>query len=156
MTDTTSIQPINATVPSTDERITTLTTMVEKLASGLNAFSSAVVSTLSGQQQTMPAAVTSVKRRGRPPKAASATVEAPARTKAATPDEIHAVSIVKRAGRITQTEMANELKIERSLVRARMFGPLERGEVVARLIKKPGDHPNVLYYRPEWCSFKGE
>ncbi len=159
MTDTT--QTI-----STDDKISALTALVETIAKGqkamtdgLNKFSTAVVETLSGQA-TAPAAkvaaapaATGAKRRGRPPKAVSAE---PVKPKAATPDEVHAVELVKRAGRITQTELHTALKIDRSLVQARMYGPLERGEVVVRYVKKPGEHRQIVYYRPDWASFKGE
>lgn len=155
MTDTTAtISPIANSAPTTDDRIVTLTTMVEKLTSGLNAFSGAVVSTLSGQQHTAPApAATAVKRRGRPPKAVAPE---PVKAKPATPDETHAVDLVRRAGRITQTELADLLKVERSLIQHRMSGPLERGEVFARYVKRPGEHRNIVFYRPDWISVKGE
>lgn len=169
MTDTT-IQPINISPDASNEatirgEISALAALVETIAQGqkaitdgLNRFSTAVVETLSGQHAVTSAApaATAVRRRGRPPKAASEAPAVPAKPRDLTADEKYVVDLVKRAGRMTQTELADTLKIERSLVQARMREPLKRGLIVAQIIEPPTGHRHVLYRRADWVSFKGE
>lgn len=169
MTDTSS-----QTINSTDDKISALTALVETIAKGqkamtdgLNKFSTAVVETLSGQTAAAPAPTVAApaaiegKRRGRPvgsrnkPKA-DAVPAVPAKPRELTADEKYAVDLVKRAGRMTQTELADTLKVERSLVQLRMKEPLKRGLVVAQVVEPPTGHRHILYRRADWVSFKGE
>lgn len=180
MTDTTTIQPINAGSDVTSEdKIGALTQLVETLAKGqkaltegLNKFSISVIETLSGMPANAPAPAPAAtapdassapaKRRGRPvgsrnkPKADAAPV-APEKPRELTADEKYAVDLVKRAGRITQTDLADALKIERSLVQSRMREPMRRRMVIAEIIEPiNGGHAYRLYRRADWVSIKGE
>lgn len=155
MTDTT-IQPANIQTDPTEERFSRLESMLEKLTVGLNAFSSSVVTVLSGQQTAAPATQTQARRRGRPPKAASEATPTKAEPRPLHPKSVEMADLVKRTGRITQTELANQLGVERSAVQAYSYPLLERGMIVARLTKPVNGHRQVVYYRPEWVSFRGE
>jgi len=152
MTDTT-IQPTDIQTDPTEERFSRLESMLEKLTVGLNAFSTSVVTVLSGQQATAPAA--QARRRGRPPKTSEAT-PAKAEPRPLHPKSVEMADAVRRTGRITQTELANQLGVERSAVQAYSYPLLERGMIVARLTKPANGHRQVVYYRPEWVSFRGE
>lgn len=148
-----------AQTESSEEKIDRLTSMIDKLAIGMTQFSGAVIQALSGQPATATATAEATgapaKRRGRPPKAAG---EAPTATadRPLHPKSVEMADIVKRTGRVTQTDVANQLGVERSAVQNYSLPLLERGLVVARLVKSAGHHRSVVYYRPEWVSFRGE
>lgn len=138
----------------------------DKLSDQLAKFSGAVVQTLSGQPQAPAAAP--ARRRGRPPKAeasspaaaVTATTTAARKAQAVNANSDHpmarqAFALIEKAGRITQTELANQLKIERSAVEYHTNPLVADGKIVKRTVM-PNGTKTILFYRRDWASFKGE
>lgn len=146
MTDTTA----DNTNVSSD--IKTLKEEISGLKSAMSAFSDGMVAFLTGSQTATPA-----KRRGRPPKAETlARQAAPAKEEPLHPTAVAIADIVKREKRVTQTEVANQLKIERSLVQNHVNTLLEKGLIKVMQVKKPGSHRENVFYRPDRVSAIGE
>lgn len=139
------------TIETTDisAKLTTLGDQLSKQSDQLAKFAAAVVSALSGQ----PSSSAPAKRRGRPPKAVSVEPEV-ARVKEMHPLARQALGIIERRGRVTQTDLANEMKIERSAVEYHCLnGLIAEGKAVARVVK-PGGVKTIIYYSNNWASFR--
>jgi hypothetical protein len=166
MTETTALQTSGA-ADGPEDKIKALTSIVERLENGMMAFSSTVISALTGQPQgkasssTVSAPTIGAKRRGRPPGSVNrAKAPEAVEVKPPHPLELSIVDMLKRTGRMTQTELAHSLKKERATIEHHAVKKdnslLERGEVVVRYIKPKGKHKQVLYYHPTWANFRGE
>lgn len=137
-------------------KLSMLEQAIAKTNENLVRFSGAVTSLLSGQP--ISGLQAPAKRRGRPPKASTDRI--PETVATPKPKELHpmaqqALTIVERAGRITQTELAAEMKVERSQVEYHCLSLVEAGRIVSRTVK-PRGVKTILYYRHDWASFKGE
>jgi hypothetical protein len=156
MTDATNT--INENSVSEGDQVKALTGIVERLEQNLIAFSGTVIQALTGHPQGA-TTTTPARRRGRPPKAISAPPVVEVKPRAPHQMELAIADVLKRSGRMTQTELAHSLKKERSLVVHHIEkegGLLERGEVIMRYVKKAGEHRHIVYYHPTWVSFRGE
>lgn len=154
---TNSANPTIDQTPESSDKIDRLAAQIEKLTSHLQAFAGGVVSALSGQPQT--AVTPTGKRRGRPPgsgaKQRAASQGAPTTLeKPPHPLMLQAVDLVQRNGRMTQTHLAEIMKIERSHLAHHMRDALSKGLVVKRSVAPKGMKEEVVFYKPEWARFK--
>lgn len=145
--------------PSQSDRIDALAEQIRRLTDGMQAFVGAAISTLSGVPQSTP--IVSNRRRGRPPGsknkttlAAAQAVETPAE-KPWHPIALRAVSLLDAQGRMTQTELAKALKIERSHLAHHMQRAIKEGKAIKR-ITYPNNVETCVFYSPKWAHFKGE
>ena len=154
MTESTADNTIVSTeIKTLKDEISGLKSAMTAMSDGMSAFSDGMVKFLTGQQTTTPA-----KRRGRrtnaeiaAERAASAPKDEPLHPTAAA-----IADIVKREKRVTQTEVANQLKVERSLVQNHVNTLLEKGLIKVMQVKKPGSHRENVFYRPDRVSAIGE
>lgn len=160
MTDTTINQP---SIASLEEVVKNQTSNVERIENAIMAFSNTVIQALTGAASTTAPKAASVapaagaKRRGRPPGSVNRVKAAPAKPELApmTNVALEAVELVKKAKRMTQSDLAEHFKMERSLIEHHMLTAIEHGAVVCLKVKRPGQHKQILYYRPDWVSIKG-
>ncbi len=153
MTDTTNT--INQPAVSSEDQISKLTEIVQRLEGGMVSFSNSVIQALTGQAQgqTTAAPVTGAKRRGRPVGSINrvkAKAEAVARVPH--PTEVQILKLVTDAGCLTQSELADALKVERALIQNHTDPLLESGKVKCMYWKLPGEHRRLVYYRPDWVK----
>lgn len=135
--------------------LATISEKLDSLQATFAKFANAAVEMLSGNQASQAPA----RRRGRPPKtAAAATTDRV--VEASKPKEMHplarqALSLIEKTGRVSQSDLATEMKIERSAVEYHTKQLVADGKIVKRTVYPQGTK-TILYYRHDWASFKGE
>lgn len=158
MTDTTINE---STVASLGEVVKNQTSNVERIENAIMAFSNTVIQALTGASTTtVPKAAsvapaTGAKRRGRPvgsKNRSKAALQAAGVARVPHPTEVQIMNLVDQAGCMTQSELADALKIERALIQNHTDPLLESGKIKCMYWKRPGEHRHLAYYRPDWVK----
>jgi hypothetical protein len=156
MTD--SSNSINQPSVSAEEQIKSIASIVERLETGMIKFSDSVLQVLTGQPQTAApkaasvAPATGAKRRGRPLGSVNRVkADAPV-ARVPHPTEIQIAALIDKAGCMTQSELADALKVERALIQNHTDPLLESGKIKCMYWKLPGEHRRLVYYRPDWVK----